>query len=160
MAVTTTVDDVQHVIERINAVWEQPKTDWYGSRDTDGVYQGDRFNSEDYNRIKNNLVFLHELANVLYPEFGIEDMGEDKGKADYPYADEINLIEQNLNTIAADSAGFDYGESPTYVAQGKVLDFNELNRIEGAILDMFNQLCNEYQGRRHFEFMFGTKGEF
>jgi len=37
------------------AEWITPKTDWYGERDEEGVYSGDRFNATDFNRIKNNI---------------------------------------------------------------------------------------------------------
>ena len=43
--------------------WTTPKTDWYGvTNPSDGVYTGDRFNAVDFNRIKNNLTYLRELA--------------------------------------------------------------------------------------------------
>ena len=45
--------------------WITPKTDWYGEV-VDGVYVGDRFNASDYNRIKNNLSYLRELAVQMY----------------------------------------------------------------------------------------------
>ena len=41
--------------------WSTPKTDWNGET-VDGVYTGDRFNAVDFNRIKNNLEYLRELA--------------------------------------------------------------------------------------------------
>ena len=41
--------------------WSAPKTDWNGET-VDGVYTGDRFNAVDFNRIKNNLEYLRELA--------------------------------------------------------------------------------------------------
>ena len=37
--------------------WQTPKTDWYGSVSSDGTYIGDYFNYNDFNRIKNNLIF-------------------------------------------------------------------------------------------------------
>ena len=40
--------------------WVEPKTDWT---------KNDRFNLEDYNRIKNNLVFLNERASRLVKPF-------------------------------------------------------------------------------------------
>ncbi len=37
----------------------------------------DRFNYVDYNRIKNNLTYLYELAQEVYKQFSIVDMGAD-----------------------------------------------------------------------------------
>ena len=54
------------------ALWETPKTDWYGFTNGKGDYEGDRFNSNDYNRIKNNIQYLRDMAVEMYEEFNIE----------------------------------------------------------------------------------------
>ena len=51
--------------------WENPKTDWHSSFDGDGNYTGDHFNASDFNRIKNNLDYLRELASKMFDEFSI-----------------------------------------------------------------------------------------
>lgn len=140
--------------------WQPPKTDWYGETDSGGTYRGDRFNSEDFNRIKNNLIYLQEVANSMYAAFSINDVGNDRGKEEYFYADEIALLQENIDIIAEKTIGSDYGEYPNYIANGKLFDFNELNRIESATLDLYNKLINQYKGRRMFTFMLGLKGVF
>lgn len=139
--------------------WEPPKTDWYGETDSGGNYKGDRFNNEDYNRIKNNLIYLKEVAIAMYPEFLINQVGNDKGKADYFYADEIAQLQENIEIIAKNTIGSSYGDYPTYIANGKIFDFNELNRIESAIQDLYNKLVNQYKGRQMLTFMFGVRRE-
>lgn len=140
--------------------WETPKTDWHGSSDSEGVYTGDRFNAVDFNRIKNNLDYLRELAIKLYDEFSIVSLGADRTPADYFYADEINQLEENLKTVNENSLRRSYGNAPTYVDNGNTMDFVELNRLEGAILDLYNKLNNQYNGRRNLTFMFGAKEDF
>ena len=103
--------------------WSTPKTDWSGEF-VDGVYVGDRFNAVDFNRIKNNLVYLRELAVKMYDEFTIQSLGTDRTPADYFYADEINKMEQNLVTINNNSLKRSYGSSPVYADNGNVMDFN------------------------------------
>ena len=49
-------------------IWKPPKTNWKST---------DKFNWSDYNRIKNNLKWMHEKACELYKSFEIDDMGED-----------------------------------------------------------------------------------
>ena len=139
-------------------VWKTPKTDWYGSSDSDGNYTGDRFNAEDFNRIKNNLDYLRELASKLYDEFMLVSLGEDRTPVDYFYADEINQLEENLNTVNKNTLKRSYGSAPTYVDNGNTMDFKELNRLEGAILDLYDRLTNEQEGRRMFTWNFGMKG--
>lgn len=140
------------------AEWTTPKTDWYGSTNAEGVYYGDRFNAVDFNRIKNNLVYLRDLAIKLYDEFTITSLGSDRTPRDYFYADEINTLEQNLNTINSKSLKRSYGTTPTYNDNGNVMDYTELNRLEGAILDLYDRLSNQRDGRRTFTWNFGMKG--
>ena len=130
--------------------WKTPKIDWYGGTDIDGNYVGDRFNAADFNRIKNNLDYLREVAIKLYKEFSIVSLGSDRTTSDYFYADEINHLEENLNTINVNTLQIEYGDAPTYVDNG--------NMLESAILDLYNRLTNEYEGRRMLTWNFGMKG--
>ena len=138
-------------------MWTTPKTNWHGEV-IDGVYIGDRFNAVDFNRIKNNLQYLAELAVKMYDEFSIHSLGSDRTPKDYFYADEINKLEQNLNTINSKSLKRSYGNTPIYSDNGNTMDFVELNRLEGAILDLYDRLTNQAEGRRTLTWNFGTKG--
>ncbi|MDO4477553.1 MAG: hypothetical protein Q4B73_00760 [Lachnospiraceae bacterium] len=138
--------------------WETPKTDWYGRVDKNGVYTGDRFNAVDFNRIKNNLEHLRDMAIKLYAEFSIVSLGDDRTPRDYFYADEINQMEENLNTIVSNTFKRSYGSAPTYNENGNTMNFAELNRLEGAILDLYDKLNNQTNGRRMFTWNFGMKG--
>lgn len=137
--------------------WETPKTDWFGQM-VDGVYVGDRFNATDFNRIKNNLSYLRELALKMYDEFTIHSLGEDRTPVDFFYADEINKLEENLNTINSNTIKRSYGVAPTYTDNGNTMTFTELNRLESAILDLYDRLTNQSEGRRTLQFNFGMKG--
>lgn len=138
--------------------WETPKTDWHGSVDMEGKYTGDRFNASDFNRIKNNLDYLRDLAVTMHKEFSLVSLGEDRTPVDYFYADEINQLEANLNTLNDSTLKRPYGTAPTYVDNGKTMDFTELNRLEGAMLDLYDLLTNEFNGRRMLAWSFGMKG--
>ena len=138
--------------------WETPKTDWYGVTNSDGTYSGDRFNAVDFNRIKNNLDYLRELAVTLYKEFSIVSLGEDRTPADYFYADEINQLEENLNTVNNRTLKRSYGNARKYMDNGYTMTFAELNRLEGAILDLYNRLNHQAINRRTLVWNFGTKG--
>lgn len=137
--------------------WTTPKTNWNGGTAADGTYIGDRFNAVDFNRIKNNLDYLRELAIKLYDEFAINALGSDRTPADYFYADEINQLEENLTIINNNTLKRHYGTAPTYVNNGRTMDFTELNRLESAILDLYNRLTNQSEGRRKFQWNFGIK---
>ena len=137
--------------------WITPKTNWNGDTAADGTYIGDRFNAVDFNRIKNNLDYLRELAIKLYDEFAINALGSDRTPADYVYADEINQLEENLTIINNNTLKRHYGTAPTYVNNGRTMDFTELNRLESAILDLYDRLTNQSEGRRKFQWNFGIK---
>lgn len=137
--------------------WTTPKTNWNGGTAADGTYIGDRFNAVDFNRIKNNLDYLRELAIKLYDEFAINALGSDRTPADYFYADEINQLEENLTIINNNTLKRHYGTAPTYVNNGRTMDFTELNRLESAILDLYDRLTNQSEGRRKFQWNFGIK---
>ena len=137
--------------------WEAPKTDWFGQM-VDGVYVGDRFNATDFNRIKNNLSYLRELALKMYDEFTIHSLGEDRTPVDFFYADEINKLEENLNTINSNTIKRSYGVAPSYTDNGNTMTFTELNRLESASLDLYDRLTNQSEGRRTLQFNFGMKG--
>ena len=110
------------------------------------------------NRIKNNLSYLRDLAITLYDEFDIIDVGADRTRSQYPYADEINNLESNLNTINSHTINRPYGSSPVYYDNAAFVNFDELNRLESAILDLYNRLTNQSEGRRMFTWNFGMKG--
>lgn len=139
-------------------MWETPKTDWHYELDSEGLYVGDRFNAADFNRIKNNLEHLRGLAIKMYNDFTIHALGADRTPKDYFYADEINQLEENLNTVNEKSIKGAYGSAPSYTANGNIMDFAELNRLEGAILDLYDKLSNQNDGRRTFTWNFGMKG--
>lgn len=138
--------------------WQTPKTDWHGERDKQGVYTGDRFNAKDFNRIHQNIQYLKEFAEKLYSDVPSIPTIRTVQVGDFVYADEINQIENNFKRIAKFTFNRNYGEYPVYHDNDSFIDFRELNRLESAILDVYDRLTNQYNGRRTFTWAFGTKG--
>lgn len=130
-------------------MWVQPKTDWN---------KDDYFNASDFNRIKNNLVSLRDISNKMYEDFDITSMGDDKTYRDYFYSDEINLIEDNFEKINRLTINVGYGEKPVYRDNGYIMTFEELNRLEGAMLDLYGKLENQSDGLRRLTFNLGKRG--
>lgn len=127
--------------------WIQPKTNWTAS---------DRFNISDYNRIKGNLDFLKDKAETLYMSFDTQDMGPEKNYVDYIYASEINKVEENLEKINQNIFTQDFGDRQTFVPNGVFITYDELNRIESAILNMYNLLDRQKAGLIRLAFRFGN----
>ena len=128
-------------------MWQQPKTDWQAS---------DFFNIQDYNRIKDNLNVIRNMALELWPEFEFEDMGRDKTYQDYGfYADEINRFEDNLDHICTGTYPFKIGEKRTYSENQPFIGWEELNRIESACLKMYLNIQSGMDSRPTLEMTLG-----
>ena len=130
-------------------MFKTPKIDWKTE---------DYFNIEDYNRIKNNLAYLKEYSLELYNEYEIKDMGSDVTYSDLPYAEMINAIEDNLETIAKNTVNVDIGETRNYSDNDYFPNFEEINRIESGILKIYNYLYGQYHGRNKLRFKLNMKG--
>lgn len=126
--------------------WTTPKTDWKST---------DYINIDDYNRWIGNIKYLKELAVIVYKDFSLTDMGEEKAYSDYPYADEINAIEENITLICKSTYLFDVGKQQTYYPNQATIDWKEINRIESATLLIYNQLTGQINGRKRLLFTLG-----
>ena len=130
--------------------WIEPKTNWTSSS---------RFNIEDFNRIKNNLIYLHDVALVKFGAFEIESMGEDLyvGEDEYKnwVVEDFNAIENNLHIISNKIMDADIGTKKTFYENGLMPDYVELNRIESVTLRNKNALDNLSAGLRRIPFKLG-----
>lgn len=127
--------------------WSVPKTNWT---------KDDKFNISDYNRIKNNLEYLKTFANTLYLPFDLENMGSDKTYTDYYYSEEFNIIERNLEKINNTVFTQDIGSKTTFYDNGVFIQFDELNRIESAILKIWDMLLRQSISRPRLSFRLGN----
>lgn len=130
------------------AEWLTPKTNWTAN---------DRFNMRDYNRIRNNLLCLHEEASSLWRPFEIEDMGKEVEDVRERYnVKYFNAWEKNVEIINSVILTWDYGFSQTFYQNGAFISPSELNRIEGAILSMRGILDRQKLGLRKLPFRLGN----
>lgn len=111
-------------------MWQEPKTNWQST---------DYFNFSDYNRIKNNIAYLRDLALEVFVDFPYKEMGEDKTSyAQYPYADEFTLMEENLENIRQNTFAFDRSESKQWYENMLTPNYEDFNRLESACLTFKN----------------------
>lgn len=129
-------------------LWHTPKTNWKAT---------DRFNYVDYNRIKNNLTYLHDLAQEVYKQFSIVDMGADiEDYTGWFTAAAFNAFESNLETINKNIFTQDYGVSQRFFNNGQFIKWDELNRIESATLQMNDILERQKVNLRKLPFRLGA----
>ena len=129
-------------------MWTEPKTDWVST---------DYFNLTDYNRIKNNIAYLRELALEVFVYFPWEDMGDDKSSyAEYPYADEFNALEDNLEYMRENTFLFDDTDAKQWYANQRVPSYEDFNRLEKACLLFYNGFISIKENKRHLAFRLGA----
>lgn len=129
-------------------MWQEPKTDWVA---------GDYFNISDYNRIKNNIAYLRDLALTVYTNFPFEDMGVDKTSySQYPYADEFNALENNLESLRRNTFLFDDSDSKQWYENQRTPNYEDFNRLERACLLFKEGFESQKSMKRRLSFRLGT----
>ena len=112
------------------ATWIEPKTNWTWE---------DEFTYADYNRMKNNLIFLNDQFNIQFPDPYIIDLGPDKSlpsndgtlrKQDYYYASEFEAFEDCIDHFIRTGKAYTYGERGHYRPNGPFITPDQRNRIE------------------------------
>ena len=128
-------------------MWQEPKTNWVNT---------DYFNFSDYNRIKNNIQYLIEMANELYYGLAFVDMGDDKvSYAEYPYADEFNNLEENFQTLIIDTFPFDNFPKSVWVENMPTPTHQDFNRLESASLKFKEGFENTKSNKSRLSFRLG-----
>lgn len=146
-------------IVKLNVIgeWSLPKTDWSAKWNGE-IYVGDYFTYLDYNRIKDNLLFLSGYASQMYQMPAI-DMGEAKVEADLIYADEVNLFETTLAEI--NSSTFSFSEQfKTWKENKNVPTYEDWNRIESLQLKIYNTLVAQRKAQNRLAFTLGGQKGF
>lgn len=134
------------------AVWKTPKTDWT---------EKDRFELEDYNRIKNNIYYLWERACVLFSEFGIEDMGNDiTSEAEDFHVAYFNAFERNIDILNQKTYAQNLGIRQTFYANGVFIKWDELNRIENAAVKIKRIIDAKEKSAHRLPFRLGAPRDF
>lgn len=141
--------------------WSTPKTDWNGET-VDGVYIGDRFNAVDFNRIKNNLEYLRELAIKMYEEFSMLESGTDLYEEFQTYfTTQKQLFESAGDKVIENVRALtnaEYDSYVTYVADLKERGDSSLAEIEQTYEE--HMTSYESEQKKAFDTWFDTiKGQ-
>lgn len=131
--------------------WITPKTDWISE---------DFFNIEDYGRIVNNIAYLKIFAKKVLILEGVEfseDIVNDKTYSSLIYASEINAIEDKLDELNTKTYSLNIGEKKTYYPNQKTMNYEELNRIESACLNIYETLIAQINALNRLSFTLGRQ---
>lgn len=128
--------------------WQEPKTNWTSD---------DALNYKDYNRIKNNLLYLHDQVCMEWGNFEIQNMGEDLNFIKTLYdAKYFNAFEANIDLINQQMLKEDYGFRQTFYYNGAFPKPEEFNRIESTTLRMKRITDGKRAGKIRLAFRMGA----
>ena len=119
--------------------WTTPKTDWN---------ENDKFNIWDYSRIIDNILYIQAVIHFLDKKYKIIDMGDKVTYETLYYPKRFNHIEVTLEKINDYLIQANIGETQIFRSNGVFIDWQELNRIEGVSLMLFEHVVNWYNARR------------
>lgn len=126
--------------------WQTPKTSWAAA---------DEFRlAPDYERIKNNLLYLQTWAAQLTQASLLQPMA-DYQISGLPYAEFFNRVEQNLATLATVIYPRPDYETRSFLLGGRVWDWRDLDRIESMALQLYQDLAALAAAQRKCKFKLG-----
>ena len=126
--------------------WQTPKISWTES---------DAFRLDpDYERIRGNLLYLRQRAAAITRR---PDYGEMSGyTADgLPLADFFNRVEENLAALADAVQPRPEYSTRSFSPGSLVWDWRDLERIEGMLLQVYNDLNAIESGQQKLAFCLG-----
>lgn len=127
--------------------WQEPKINWT---------EKDAFNIVDFNRIRGNLLYLWQHAKEVCMDFEIKEMGQEVTSYKTGWNVEyFNAFEENVDKINKNTFEQDYGLRQTFYINGVFIQYNELNRIENAILNIKKIIDGIELGRIRIPFRLG-----
>lgn len=128
--------------------WTEPKTNWT---------KDDFFNIEDYRRITNNIMYLKDFLDSLF--YGLSDLQlmSEKNISEPIYAREINDIENNIELLNIETYKLEIGDTKEYFPNQRTMDFNELNRIEKAMFDIYTKMKKNKELLTRLSFRLGNQ---
>ena len=130
--------------------WITPKTDWQMT---------DKINLSDYYRWRNNLLFLKRYCYSIF-HINYDSMANNKVAGSYPYADEINAIENNLDKLNKGKYNLSIGSKKTYSENKGSFNYMEINRIETAMLELYVRIGIDRKPLDMMQFTLGKQKGF
>ena len=126
--------------------WQTPKISWTES---------DAFRPDpDYERIRGNLLYLRQRAAAITrrPDYGEMSSYTADG---LPLADFFNRVEENLAALADAVQPRPEYSTRSFSPGSLVWDWRDLERIEGMLLQIYNDLNAIESGQQKLAFCLG-----
>lgn len=117
--------------------WITPKTDWTTTS---------HFTYNDYNRIRNNLLFINDRINTEMPEKAQDlDLGDPKtGYTNNYFPSEFTAFEDALESFTRVGQDVNIGTRSFYSGNGSFIMADALNRLEECCLRWYSATSIQY----------------
>lgn len=126
--------------------WQTPKTTWA---------ETDAFRLDpDYERIRGNLLHLRQQAAAVTRKPDYSAM-EDYAVDGVPLAEFFNRVEENLAALADAVQRRPTYSTRSFVPGDLAWDWRDLERIEGMLLQIYNDLNSIENGQQKLAFCLG-----
>lgn len=133
-------------------MWQKPKTDWT---------ENDKFNAEDYNRIKGNLEYLKEMYLRYYSD-SIEQIEMTEQKVgNEGRVNVFNILYHNLYLLNRDTLNYPDIIDISYKGNDISANYVDWNELESNILKLYQALFYGYISiKQHLSFRLGNVKNF
>lgn len=130
-------------------MWQEPKINWT---------KDDFINIEDFNRIRNNLLYLYEKSKKFYKNYNLsKQLVEEVNYSSYAYSEKWNFLEFTSNDIYNNTYKLkNIGTMREFIAYQNYIDYNELNRLENLCLKYYNLLNSQENTIEKLSFTLGN----
>jgi len=127
-------------------MWTYAKTDWNST---------DFFEYAEYNRIKNNIIYLIELAFSINEKWKYPNIDEINIRSLF-YAKVFNVIEENLELLANNTfRANNFEVTKEFFENNTTWNNEDVNRIERTTLLYYYILNSQYSNRSILSFELG-----
>lgn len=141
---------------RIEPKYDKIKTDWKVQPPTsEGYYNGDWFELEDYVRIYNNLQTVKDLVKSIYGDFTFPTMITPV-EGSPVFASQINILEEAIRAIRNKSIAIPEIPDPkTWTDNANLFTYEDINRWESVAIYYTAILMGVYELQPKLQFKLG-----
>lgn len=120
--------------------WLKPKIDWTAQ---------DKYNYYDLNRVENNTLKVYLLMKYVLGSPDIESVVLDRDYSTIEFADSLNRLERNIQTLSNQLKLDGIKPSKTNWQVGDPFDYNDANRLETNLAILYPVLLNNLDTLRY-----------
>lgn len=129
--------------------WQTPKINWNSD---------DYFNKDDFNRIKNNLLYIKGFLKKFRGKVTqIQPLNDKNSYTELLHPQDVNCLQANLTRLNEISYNLDIGANTEYYNGSYTPSYEQWNRLETYTLDIKNLIQTDNPGFSRITQKLGNK---